>query len=302
MRVVMLREFGPARNLLAAEAPDPVPGPDELVIDVEFVNITFVETQIRAGRPPHPAMAPALPAILGNGVGGTIAGTGTRVVSSTGGTGGYAERALVRADWPVPVPDGLPLDQATALLADGRTALALIEAAAVSPGETVLVEAAAGGVGSLLIQLARARGAHVIAAAGGPRKTAVTLDLGAGQAVDYTLGNWTDGIQADVVFDGVGGDVARQAAGTLRAGGRICVYGAASGSYGPGHEFPGVKSLYGVPVTAERSRELTAEALAAAAAGRLSPLIGQRFPLARAADAHAAIEARATVGKTLLMT
>jgi len=87
MRVVMLREFGPARNLLAAEAPDPVPGPDELVIDVEFVNITFVETQIRAGRPPHPAMAPALPAILGNGVGGTIAGTGTRVVSSTGGTG-----------------------------------------------------------------------------------------------------------------------------------------------------------------------------------------------------------------------
>jgi NADPH2:quinone reductase len=178
---VMLAEFGPPSVLTPAELPDPVPGPGQVVVEAAFANITFVETQIRAGRPPNPAMAPALPAVLGNGIGGVVSAVGegtnpalagTRVVTSTGGRGGYAQRCAVPAAGLIPIPDLLPADEAVALLADGRTALALADAADPRPGETVLVEAAAGGVGSLLMQLAKRAGARVVALAGGPRKLA----------------------------------------------------------------------------------------------------------------------------------
>ena len=158
MRAVVLSEFGPPAVLVPAEVPDPAPGPGQVVVDVELAGITFVETQVRAGRAPNPAMAPALPGILGNGVGGVMAAVGpgldpalagTRVVTSTGGSGGYAERVAVDAAGVIAVPDGLALRDAVALLADGRTAIALMRAATVREGETVLVEAAAGGVGSL---------------------------------------------------------------------------------------------------------------------------------------------------------
>ena len=94
MRAVVIREFGPPEVLEPAEVEEVRAGPDDVVIEVEVANVTFVETQVRAGRPPHPSMLPALPAILGNGVGGTVAGTGRRVVASLNGTGGYAERAI----------------------------------------------------------------------------------------------------------------------------------------------------------------------------------------------------------------
>src|ERR1700721_789252 len=102
----MLTEFGPPSALTPTEVPDPVPGPGQVLVEGAFANITFVETQIRAGRPPNPAMAPALPAVLGNGVGGVVSAVGegadpalagTRVVTSTGGSGGYAQRCAVPA-------------------------------------------------------------------------------------------------------------------------------------------------------------------------------------------------------------
>ena len=179
MLAVMVAEFGPPSVLVPADLPDPVPGPGQVVVEAAFANITFVETQIRAGHPPNPAMTPALPAVLGNGMGGVVSAVGegadpglagTRVVTSTGGSGGYAQRCTVPADGLIQIPDLLPTDEAVALLADGRTALALADAAAPRPGETVLVEAAAGGVGSLLVQLAKHAGARVVALAGGPRK------------------------------------------------------------------------------------------------------------------------------------
>jgi len=300
VRAVVLEEYGPPENLRPADVPDPVPGPGQVLIEVRIANITFIETQLRAGRSPNPAMRPHLPAILGNGVGGVIAGQ--LVVSTTGGSGGYAERVAVDAQTPVPVPAGLPLADAVALLADGRTAVALIEAAAPQPGETVLVEAAAGGVGSLLVQLARNSGARVIAAAGGPRKQKIAEDLGADIAVDYTEPDWASRIPpADVVFDGVGGDIARQAFTVLRPGGRMCMYGAASGSFASVPDTPGRTLIRGVQVTPARMRDLTIAALDEAARGRLRPLIGQTFPLDRAASAHRAIERRETVGKTLLL-
>jgi NADPH:quinone reductase len=297
MRAAVMREFGPPEVLVAEEVPEPE---GEVLAEVAFASVTFVETMVRAGRAPDPSMAPALPAILGNGVGGVA--EGRRVITTTGGTGGYAERAAVPRDWLIEVPEALTLEDAVALLADGRTAVGLIRAAGVKPGDTVLVEAAAGGVGSLLVQLAREAGAHVIAAAGAPRKLELARELGAQEAVGYDrLGT----LECDVVFDGVGGEIGRAAFEALRPGGRMSSFGLASGSFTriePEEAAArGITLVRGARPTPEESAERTRAALAEAAAGRLRPVIGQRFPLERAAAAHAAIEARATVGKTLLM-
>lgn len=319
MRAVLLREFGPPDRLAVEDVPDPVAGAGQVLIDVQFANITFVETQVRAGRPPVPAMAPRLPAILGNGVGGVVSSVGAGadpalmgrlMVTTTGGSGGYAERVAADAAAPIPVPGELALDQAVALLADGRTAIGLIRAAAVQAGETVLVEAAAGGVGSLLVQLARNAGARVVGVAGGPRKVSVVTGLGADLAVDYAQPGWTDRVRrdtggVDVVFDGVGGQIGTEAFELVDGGGRLCAFGMASGSFTPipddAAASRGITVVRGAPVSPEQQRELSQAALAEAAAGRLRPLIGQRYPLERAADAHAAMESRATVGKTLLV-
>nr|WTA67713.1 zinc-binding dehydrogenase [Micromonospora sp. NBC_00855] len=315
MRAIWLREFGGPEVLVAGPAPDPVPGPGQVLIDVVHANITFIETQLRAGRPGPFRLTP--PLIPGNGVGGVITAvgsdvdpalTGRRVVSATGGSGGYAERAAVDASAPIAVPAGLALDAAVALLADGRTATMLIEAVGVRPGDRVLVEAAAGGVGSLLLQLAARAGARVIGAAGGRRKVDRLPGLGAELAVDYLLPEWAEQVRAavggvDVVLDGVGGPVARAAFDLLSPGGRMVSFGLASGEWSPvSAEAATARQVTVIrpDVPPARLRAYTEQALADAAAGRLRPLIGQRFPLERAADAHAAIEARATVGKTLL--
>ncbi len=303
VRVVVMREFGPPEVLEPTEVAEPAAGPGEVVIEAEFASVTFVETQIRAGRAPHPSILPALPAILGNGTGGTVGGQ--RVVASLNGTGGYAERVAVDAGRLIEVPDGVPLRDAVALLADGRTALGLVRRAELIPGETVLVEAAGGGVGTLLVQLARQAGARVVALAGAQGKLDLARELGAELAVDYGRSDWPDAVgRVDVVFNGVGGEVGRAAFGLLGSGGRFCPFGMASGSFAPVTpelaESRQVAVLRGGPASAAESAALSRAALAEAAAGRLRPVIGQEFDLARACDAHAAIEARATVGKTLL--
>ncbi|RZU72363.1 NADPH2:quinone reductase [Micromonospora kangleipakensis] len=315
MRAVWLREFGGPEVLVPGPAPDPTPGPGQVLIEVAHANLTFVETMFRAtGFGPFRAAPPLIP---GNGVGGMIAAVGPgvdpglvgrRVVSGTGGSGGYAERVVVDRDLPVEVPAGLPLDEAVAVFADGRTATLLMDAARPRPGDRVLVEAAAGGVGTLLAQLAAAAGARVVAAAGGARKVALLRERGLEVVVDYRQPDWTDQVRAatggvDVVFDGVGGVLARAAFDLLDAGGRMLTFGLASGAWA---ELPAdLVAARGVTLlrpTADPAalRAFTERALAETAAGRLRPLIGQRFPLERAAEAHAAMESRATVGKTLL--
>jgi NADPH:quinone reductase len=252
-------------------------------------------------------------AILGNGVGGTVAGAetgaGRQVVASLNGTGGYAERVVVPAARLIEVPDGVTLRDAVALLADGRTALALAGRAALSPGYTVLIEAAAGGVGTLLVQIACNAGAWVVALASQPRKLAIARDLGADLTVDYSYDGWEQQVrdaagEVDVVFDGVGGDIGRAAFGLLAAGGRFCPFGMASGSFAPvTAELAQARQVTiraGGAASLEDLTALTRTALAEAAGGRLRPVIGQEFELAAAAAAHAAIEARHTIGKTLL--
>jgi NADPH:quinone reductase len=311
MRAIVLSEFGPPERLTPADVPEPRARDGQVLIDVAYANITFVETQFRAtGFGPFDGELPVIP---GNGVGGTVsaagpgadpAWVGRRVVTSTGGTGAYAERVAVAADAPYAVPEGLALDAAVALLADGRTAAMLVDAAGLRTGERVLVEAAAGGVGTLLVQLARAAGAEVVAAAGGERKLALARELGARAAVDYREPGWTEQVgSVDVVFDGVGGAIARAAFERLARGGRMVSFGLAGGEWAAidadDAAARGV-TLVRPGASPERMREHTETVLVEAAAGRIRPVIGQRFPLERAADAHAAIEARATIGKTLL--
>ena len=238
---------------------------------------------------------------------------GTRVISTTGGTGGYAERAVVNATDLLEVPEGLGLQEATALLADGRTAIWLTQLAEPQAGEWVLIEAAAGGVGSLLTQLVRARGARPIAAVGGERKRRLVTQWGVEDSVDYTTADWTDQVRAiiggrgvDLVFDGVGGAIGQAAFGLVREGGRFAPYGMASGAMTTlDEEEIQRRGLTIVGPSArpspEELRQAARTALQEAAAGRLRPVIGQTFPLRAAAEAHAAIEARATVGKTLLI-
>jgi NADPH:quinone reductase len=318
MKAVWLEEFGGPEALVAGDAPDPVPGPGQALIEVSFANITFVETMFRAsGFGPFETELPMIP---GNGVGGVVASVGAevderligkRVVAGTGGSGGYAERAAVDAGAILEVPEGLELDDAVALLADGRTAMMLVRKVGLREGESVLVEAAVGGVGTLLVQLARAAGARVVATAGGVCKVEVARGAGVEIAVDYRESGWAEQVReavgsVDVVFDGVGGDIGESAFGLLDRGGRMVRFGMASGEWariseeavaGRGVELIGLSQL-----APEETRALTEDALAEAAADRLRPVIGQRYPLVRASDAHAAIESRATVGKTLLVT
>ena len=318
MRAVVMREFGPPEVLQPAEVAPVTPGPGEVVIDVAVCGVTFVETQVRAGRPPRREMLPALPAILGNGVGGTIAAAGAgadaaligrRVVASLNGTGGYAQRAAASVGQLVEVPERVALRDAVALLADGRTALALIRRAQPRTRETVLIEAAAGGVGTLLVQFAKNAGARVIALAGQQRKLTLARELGADAAVDYSAADWPERVReavgsVDVVFDGVGGDVGRAAFGLLGPGGRFCPFGMASGSFAPVNpelaRQAKVTISQGAAMSPAEHVALVRTALAEAAAGRVRPVIGQELELERAADAHAAIEARAVIGKTLL--
>ncbi|MEU8245803.1 zinc-binding dehydrogenase [Nonomuraea sp. NPDC048916] len=298
MRAVVLRKYGGPEALVVEEVPDPVPGPGQVLVEVEVAGITFVETQLRADRGPRRV---ELPVILGNGVAGVVPATGARVVSTLGGSGGYAELAVADAGDLIPVPEGLSAQDAVALLADGRTAVGLMRAAAPRPGEWVLVEAAGGGVGGLLVQLAAAAGARVVGAASSPAKRRLAEELGAELTVDYTDPAWADRIRAatgelDVVFDGVGGEIGAAAQGLLRDGGRLSVYGMAGGPMTTPD--PRVTAVTWPPAD---HRELAREALAAAAEGRLRPTIGLTLPLESAAEAHAAIEARAVTGKTLLL-
>jgi NADPH2:quinone reductase len=321
VKAVVIEEFGPPAVLAAQEVRDPLVGCEDLLIEVEFCNVTFVDTQIRSGRAPHPSMLPQLPAILGNGVGGTVVAVGAdvdsrllgaRVVASMGGSGGYAQLASVLATATISVPAAVAMGDAVALLADGRTAFGLIDRAGIRPGETVLIEAAAGGVGSLLVQLAKRAGARVVAAAGGERKLAVTRALGADIAVDYRRPSWTEEVSSsidhsavDVVFDGVGGRIGREAFQLIGRGGRLCMFGMAAGSFTEIGEAElsqrRVTRLRGAVGDQREIAALTVRALSSAATGGLEAVIGQKVPLASAADAHRAIEARTTIGKTLLV-
>lgn len=198
MRAVIADRAGGPDVLHTVTLPDPEPGAGQVRVAVEVAAITFIDTLIRAGSPVAPPAT--FPVILGNGVGGTVdlvgpdvdpTLIGSRVVTTTGGSGGYATLAVAGIADLHPVPEPLGLREATALLADGRTAVGLHRAAGIEPGETVVITAAAGGVGSILVQLAGASGARVIALAGSADKLDLARSLGAATTVNYRDRDWT---------------------------------------------------------------------------------------------------------------
>ncbi|MGA6165313.1 zinc-binding dehydrogenase [Amycolatopsis magusensis] len=312
MRAVRVSGFGGPEKLRVDEVPAPIAGPGEAVVGVAVADVLFLEAQLRGGwGAEYFGMTP--PYVPGTGVAGRVLAVGEgvdrdwvgkEVVAGISG-GGYAEQALVPAGNLVEIPDGLDVRTAAALLQIGPAALRLVDAAKPQSGDRVLITAAAGGLGSLLIQLAKAAGAHVTAAARGPEKLGLARELGADVVVDYSAGDWADGLEADIVFDGVGGEIGQAASATVIR--RFFAYGVPSGGFAEvdtaeadrrGVEVTGIEQVQFSP---DELRVFLARTLAEAVAGRVKPVIGRTFPLARAAEAHATMESRTVLGKTLLL-
>jgi NADPH2:quinone reductase len=319
MKIVQVTRFGDPDVLVPVEVPEPVAGPGQVVVDVEVSGVLFVETQIRRGElggyfdvtPPYVPEGTVAGTVVSAGPDVPAGWIGRRVVANTGAA--YVERALVAADALIAIPDELDARQVTALFPDAVTALKLMDDAGIRPGEWVLITASAGGMGTLLIQLAREAGARVIGAARGEEKLELTRELGAEVAVDYTDADWAGQVRAatagrgvDLVFDGVGGQVGLDAFGATADGGRFSAHGAPSGGFAPivpaaaEHRGVTLRGIAEVQLAPDEAKLLAVRVVAAAAEGRITPFLGPVFPLEKAADAHAAIEARTLIGKVLL--
>ncbi|MEU3773836.1 zinc-binding dehydrogenase [Streptomyces sp. NPDC032472] len=316
MRAIRVDGYGGPEVLVPVEAADPVPGAGEAVVRAEAVDTIFVETQIRGGwgeqfgiHPPYVPGGAAAGTVVAVGEGVDPEWLGRRAVAAAGTRGTYAELVRVPLERLVAVPEGLERAQAAALAHDGVTAASIAARAGITSGSRVLILGAAGGMGTLLVQLAVAAGAEVIGAARGERKLALVRELGAHRTVDYTQDGWTEqvGGPVDVLLDGVGGELGLAAFDLVRDGGWVSAHGAPSGGFArlspQEAERRGitVHGIQEVQLTAEQTRRLTAFALGEAAAGRLRPVIARTFPLAEAAEAHRAIEAREIPGKALLL-
>ena len=316
MKAIRVHELGGADVLRLEEVEKPRPAAGSVLIKTEVAGVNYADTMLRKGTY---LTRPALPFTPGFEVAGRIEEVGAGVAGLTVGQrvmatmqgGGYAEYAVAQAEQVTPVPDGLEFGKATALLAQGLTALGLLKD--LKAGQSILVHAAAGGVGSLLVQLARLKGAHVIGTASTPEKLEIVKGLGADAAINYTESDWTEKVRAatpngagvDLLIEMVGGEVGAQNVNCLAPGATMIVYGAASGK-----DFPvSALGLLGKSLTVRgytlyseteaTLAEFTRELMAHVTENRLKVMV-QEFPLARAADAHRAIEGRTTTGKVVL--
>ncbi|MGY3681808.1 zinc-binding dehydrogenase [Streptomyces sp. TE33382] len=331
MQAIRLHAFGPADNLVHEWAEDPRPGPGQVRIAVAAAGVHLLDAALREGMTGPYAAAAELPTIPGREVAGTVeslgegtdpAWLGKRVVVHIGmAPGGYAELTVADADRLHEIPPGLDEAAAVAMIGTGRTTLGILAFTELGPESVVIIPAAAGGIGTLLVQYAKNAGATVIGLAGGPAKVARVEANGADLAVDYTLPDWparvrahldTIGRRATVVYDSVGGVTARAAVDLLGKGGAHIVFGWSGEDLhkgGPLTFTPGEIAERGItsesvlgPTMIQKGgglRALETLALAEAAAGRLRPSV-QRYPLAEAAAAHRAMETRGTMGKVVL--
>ena len=310
-------------EVLAAEPIDVgAPGPGRVRLRHEAVGLNFIDTYFRSGLYPV-----ELPGGLGNEAAGIVEAVGEgasdiqvgdRVGYFTGPVGAYATHRVVEADRLVKLPDGISCEQAAAAMLKGCTAEYLIERCArVGPGMSVLVHAAAGGVGSIAVQWLKAIGASVIAHSGGAAKARLAADLGADLSLDCPMEDLaanvreaTSGEGVPVVLDGVGAASWEASLGSVARRGLVVSYGNASGPVPPfpllelsrrGSLFVTRPTLFDYCATPEDMRASATRLLGMMLSGKVEVRVGAYYPLADAAEAHRALEARATTGSTVLV-
>jgi NADPH2:quinone reductase len=286
------------------EVADPVPQDGEALVRVRAAGINFLDVLIRRGR--YPQM-PEFPAVLGVELAGELE-DGTRVMAMRP-TGAYAELAAVPRDSLVPLPPDASFAEGAGFVLTFLTAyVPLTRQVRLPEGATVLVHAAAGGVGTAAIQVARTLGARVVAAAGSPEKLELCRELGGEEA--YVYDELPDDLRVDVVVDPVGGELFEAAVPRLRPLGQLVAIGYAGGLWPELQPAQVVGRNVGVQgVYIGRLLRHAPDVIAAATgelldlwrAGRIRPLVGAEFPLAAVEDAHALVESRRSVGKVVLL-
>jgi NADPH:quinone reductase len=321
MRAVVMGEYGGPEVLRLAEVPDPRPGPDEVLVDIVAAGVNFHDVYQRTGQYPV-----SFPFVAGIESAGVVSETGPRVSGVRVGDrvgwvnvpSGYAERAAVPVDRLVPIRDDISTEIAAAVLLQGMTAHYLTHAAyPVRPGDTVLLHAAAGGTGLLIIQLVKRLGGTVIGTASTHAKAALARAAGANEVIVYTetevapaVRKITNGSGVDVVFDGVGGPTINASLASLRERGMLVVFGQSGGPVPPldVQQLNHAGSLYltrpNLKHYVSTRDDLLARArdvLAWAADGSLKVRVGRTYPLAEAAQAHADLSERRSTGKLLLL-
>ncbi|CAA9438057.1 MAG: NADPH:quinone oxidoreductase [uncultured Rubrobacteraceae bacterium] len=322
MKAIRVDEFGEPEVLQHVEVEQPSPGEGEVLIEIKSAGVNYADTMRRRDQYVEPQELPFTP---GSEVAGTVAGVGDGVedvndgerVVTLLGTGGYAAYAVAPARNLIPIPDGMDFDEAAAIPLQGLTAYHVLETSGqLKEGESVLVHAAAGGVGYLAVQMAKLMGASpVIATASTQEKLDLASELGADVLVNYTEENWpeqvreaTDGNGADVILEMVGGDFPQKNLQCMNVFGRMIVFGAASGDRGnlvpaelmknnhiaAGFYLPNIMAR---PQLFAPSLE---KVLGWISSGDLQLTIGARYPLEQASEAHDALEGRETTGKIVL--
>jgi len=322
MKAIRVREQGPPDVLRMEEVEDPRPAPGQVLVRLDAVGVNMIDVQQRSG-----GYSVALPFTPGTEGAGAVADVGADVTGWAAGDrvayavvpGAYAELALVPAERLVPIPREIGTDVAAAVLLQGMTAHYLVDAVVpIREGDVIVVQAAAGGVGLLLTQMAAARGIHVIGTTSTDEKAALVRATGAGDVVirgrDELAAVVTDrtrGAGARVVFDSVGRDTFEESFGALARRGCLALFGQSSGPVPP-LDLARLQTAGSVFVTRPGLRDYVATraellsradaVLTAVADGGLDVRIHARYPLARADEAHRALESRATAGKLILVT
>lgn len=319
VRAIQVERTGGPEVLTLVDLPTPEPGPGHVLVDVVAAGVNFIDTYRRGGVYPL-----ELPAVLGSEGAGHVAALGPGVEGFAVGQpvawkeapGSYAEQVLVPAAELVPVPEGVDLQVAAAVLLQGLTAHYLAtDTFPVTAGTWALVHAGAGGVGLLLTQVLKRRGAHVLATVSTPAKAELARAAGADEVVGYAEASArardvTDGRGVDVVYDSVGKDTFETSLTALRPRGLMALFGGSSGQVPPfdvqrlnalGSLFLTRPSLGAYTRTREELLSRTDELLGWVAAGELDVRVGGTYPLADARRAHEELEGRRTTGKLLLL-
>lgn len=315
MKAIRVHELGGSEKLSLDEIEKPKPKADEVLIKVAAAGVNYADTMMRSGTY---LTKPELPFVPGYEVAGIIEETGEGAtkfpigqrVLATASSGGYAEYATAKAATVLPLPDELGFGESTALLVQGLTALGLLNET--KPDETILIHAAAGGVGTLLVQLAKHKGLKVIGTASSEQKLQIVANLGADFAVNYSENDWTEevlkatgGKGADWIIEMVGGDIVAKNLKMLAKHGTMWIYGSASGEdfkvsvlslMAKNHT---IRGYWLMNESIENRIKFTGELLEHLGAGRLKIRITE-FPFDRVKEAHDAIENRKTTGKVVL--